>query len=312
MFFTSFLVSSVLFSSPIADSTEVAPIQVIEQTPYQQELSVAKQAALDAGVILMKHWKTDLGIETKSDNSPVTIADFESNELICSTLVQNFKSHGLLTEEKSDDPAINQATQNWNTSEYCWYVDPLDGTKAFIKGDTDFGIHIGLCRNGIPVLGVNYFPAMKTIYWAVEDQGAYRQVEDGEAERIHVRELPQQIVPIYSSERANAPFYCLLLDATPEEIEQVAGNVWSTGLRITLVAEGSADIFVTPGKNGGLWDYCSSHTILKEAGGVITDLAGEEIDYRNPSAKLKNGYLTCGNKAFHQKALEVARRGAKK
>jgi 3'(2'), 5'-bisphosphate nucleotidase len=309
------LLTAFLFASGIlaTSSAEASSIQPVQETSYKQELSVAKQVALDASTLLLSYWQNeDLIVETKPGekgraDSLVSEADIASNELICSSLVRKFPGYGILSEEKTTNPDINQAMQNWDTSEYCWYIDPLDGSQAFSEGKSDFGIHIGLCHNGIPVLGVNYFPVLKTMYWAVENQGAFKQFDGGKIEPICARQVSQQVVPIYSSS-GTISYYSRLLDVTAEEIELAGLAIISAGHKVSVIAEGSADILVTTAKNSGLWDYCSSHTILKEAGGIATDHNGNELDFREPNGNLPNGYISCGDKAFHQKMIEAIRR----
>src|SRR5579871_834681 len=118
---------------------------------YPKELETAVIVAKEAGSILLQYWNQgmDLEVEMKG-TSPVTLADFQSNELICKRLIAAFPDFGLLTEEKISGDEIEKAIARWRETEWTWVVDPLDGTRSYIAGRKDFGIHIALLHFGIP------------------------------------------------------------------------------------------------------------------------------------------------------------------
>ena len=287
--------------------TPPAIVQVVrgnEVRRLERELSVAQEAALSAGEVLLTYWKMDVSVQLKEgvrgDISPVTAADYASNELLCRMLVENFPDFGLLTEEEIADPQILEAISRWREAEYTWFIDPLDGTKSFVNGSDQFGIHIGLTRDGIPVLGVNYFPALKVMYWAVEGCGAYKAGEDGAAQQIFA-DGSEVIRPIRSSSEA------LFADQVYRELTGSADHprAGSAGLRFSLIAEGAANFYVSQGDRGSLWDLCSGHIVLKEAGGILTDRYGNEIDYRSSVVEAIHGCIASGGEAAHKRALEL-------
>lgn len=275
-----------------------------EVSCLEKELSVAQEAALAAGEILLSFWKMDVSVQLKEgargDISPVTAADFASNELLCKLLVEKFPDYGLLTEEEIEDPQVLEAISRWRKAEYVWFIDPLDGTKSFVNGSDQFGIHIGLTRDGIPVLGVNYFPALQIMYWAVEGRGAYKTGRDGVSRQIFT-DRSGTVRPIRSS--SDAPF----ADQIYRELTGSADHpkAGSAGLRFSLIAEGAANFYISQGDRGSLWDLCSGHIVLKEAGGILTDRFGNEIDYRSPVVEAINGCIASGSEAAHKRALEL-------
>lgn len=292
----------------ISFETPPAIVQVVGEVRYlEKELSVAQRGALLAGEVLLRYWKMDVSVQLKEgvrgDISPVTAADFASNELLCRMLVENFPEFGLLTEEEIQDPKVQEAISRWREAEYTWFIDPLDGTKSFVNGSDQFGIHIGLTRDGIPVLGVNYFPALQAMYWAVEGCGAYKMGEDGASHRIFA-DGSEVIRPVRSSSEA------LFADRVYQELTGSSEHpkAGSAGLRFSLIAEGAANFYVSQGDRGSLWDLCSGHIVLKEAGGILTDRYGNEIDYRSPVVEAVNGCIASGGEAAHKRALEVLRK----
>src|SRR5579871_1529768 len=140
-------------------------------------LAIALSMGLQAGKKIQSVKESrNLQVETKADNTPVTEADKASNEVICKTIQLYFPKHGILSEETiQGDKSLNEAIKKGVDAEWTWVIDPLDGTKSFIKSiqpdakDLDpryqgkhYGVHIGLLHDGQPVMGVNYYPETKT------------------------------------------------------------------------------------------------------------------------------------------------------
>ncbi len=229
--------------------------------------------------------------------TPVTIADFESNEAICKKLIAAFPDYGLLTEETIGGEIMEKAISCWRTAEWTWVVDPLDGTKTFISGRKDFGIHIALLHFGTPVLGVNYYPVSKTIYFAVDGCGAYIQVKNKALKRIYTEENPKMLRPIISSRKSTFvhSFYSAFLGMplTPKMLRKDFKCVGSCGLRLCMIAEGARDIYVSNGESGSIWDYASGSIILKEAGGFYFRSGGESSRFplRELQVQIRHAFL---------------------
>ncbi len=295
-----------LFVSCLFSKQEKAPV-----FSYPKELETAREAAREAGSILLQYWNRGVDLETElKGETPVTIADLQSNEAICKKLLAAFPDYGLLTEEKIDGEMMEKAIARWREAEWTWVVDPLDGTKSFIAGGKDFGIHIALLHFGEPVLGVNYYPVAKKMYLAVLGCGAYKQVRNGALKRIRVEGKAKVVRPVISSRKSSFVhlFYTSLLgmELTPKMLKRDFKNVGSCGLRLCMIAEGSRNIYASSGESGSVWDYASGAVILKEAGGNITDLKGKPLDFLSEDYKFKSGTLSSGSKEIFERAIQIS------
>ena len=164
----------------------------------------------------------------KEDATLVTLADKTANELICRTLMGSFPSYGLLTEEKMEEPvSFQKAIDEWPAFDKTWMIDPLDGTQNFSDNGNDFGIHIALTDNGKPVLGVNYYPALNTLYFAVKGSGAYKKAGTGSIERLLLLQEMGEIHPAYSkSDPTIESIYAKLLgESTQEKPKVILGQL---------------------------------------------------------------------------------------
>lgn len=288
----------------------------IVESEWAEEMNMACEATHRAGSFLYAFQRTDepLQVEQKAGYkgilSPVSYADKKSNAMICTLLHERFPAYGILTEEEVADESLQEATRSWRSAERTWIIDPLDGTKAFINKKKDYGIHIGLTMQGEPVLGLNYFPETDTLYYAIKGCGSYKQIGSDPAQAIHTPLPSAELLPLRNTnpEETRAIYEELLQQPlTPALIEELFPVVGSCGLRICLVAEGIRSVYISTGIRGGLWDYCSSDVIIKEAGGLLTDLDGNAIDYRDSDARLQNGSIVTHNPTLHEKIIRIHR-----
>ncbi|HSX38802.1 MAG TPA: 3'(2'),5'-bisphosphate nucleotidase CysQ [Chlamydiales bacterium] len=276
---------------------------------YPKALEIALETAKEAGNLLLEYWNRDVDLETQiKGSSPVTIGDLRSNELICKKLLTAFPEFGLITEEKVSEEIEHGALSRWREAEWTWVIDPLDGTRSFIAGKKEFGIHIGLMHFGVPVLGVNHYPVLKTTYFAMEGCGAYKQVKKKAPERIFVEKSTNVVRPVISSRKSQFvhSFYSRLLKMpiTQKMLRKDFKIVGSCGLRLCLIAEGTRNIYASSGESGRIWDFASGSVILKEAGGFISDLEGNALDFLSSDFKLKSGVLSCGPKDLFERSLK--------
>ncbi len=242
-------------------------------------------AALRAGQAIMEiytHPDTDWEVERKADNSPLTLADRRSHAVIAEAL--SASPYPLLSEEGVHLPY--EERKNWRT---LWIVDPLDGTKEFLKRNDEFTVNIALVEDGVPTLGVIYVPAKHTLYWGVKGEGAFRADVDGETLKVSdVVRIPQE------SAKAGRPFRVVASRShlSPETQQLIDGlrpahpdlDTVSAGssLKFCLVAEGKADIYprLAPTME---WDTAAGHAIALAAGCTVTDAAsGEPLRYNKP------------------------------
>lgn len=224
----------------------------------QKELDAAIALAYEAADAIMPIYeKKDKGIETKKNGTPVTIADKLANSIILEGILKKFPQDGIVSEEMKDVEGKR-----------CWYVDPIDGTKAFINKAGEFCIMIGLAIKEKPVLGVIYRPTTDEMYYGVKNHGAYKKVGK-KVQKIEIENSP--VIDSYVGE--NLPNS--IFQAYPELHSY---DMWSEGLRIMELVEGKADVhYLGKYNHAGTWDICAPQAILEAAGGVIRYIDGEKI-----------------------------------
>jgi 3'(2'), 5'-bisphosphate nucleotidase len=233
---------------------------------YENELAAMKRAAREAGAIILGIYnQTDVGIEFKKDSSPVTEADRLADEFIIRSLGSQFPGIPLLTEESADTPArLN--------SEFCFIVDPLDGTKEFIKRNGEFTVNIALCRQSRIVAGAIYLPVSDQLYYASSGSGSF--LDEG-----------KKTTQLHASQRRENPRLAVSRSHRTEEenllIEQLGiTEVIEAGssLKGCLVAKGDAEMYYRYG-NTMEWDVAAMQIIVEEAGGTMRHIDGNDIIY---------------------------------
>jgi 3'(2'), 5'-bisphosphate nucleotidase len=260
----------------------------------RRELDTAVDLARRAGKRIRALHGSGLAVERKDDNSPVTQADREANALIVGALAAAFPGDGILSEELPDDGSRL-------TRARVWMVDPLDGTKDFIRGREGFSVMIGLVDGARPALGVVYQPIGDKLYFATRGGGAHLSRGGGAPAPIHVSDVrePAQIRMVASKSHRT------------ESIDRVRAelgisdelNVGSVGLKLGLIAEGTRDLYVNPAGHSKLWDACGPEAILVEAGGRLTDLRGAPLDYRGQELGNVRG-LIASNGHLHDEVVQ--------
>jgi 3'(2'), 5'-bisphosphate nucleotidase len=257
---------------------------------YEKELSICKDIVLAASEEILKVYSTDFNVEKKDDASPVTKADIEANKVIVSILKKEFDY--LIVSEES----LNH--QQYCDEEYCFIVDPIDGTKEFIKKNGEFTINIALLHKDELVLGVVYAPVLKELYYAVKGQGAYLE-KDGITKKIQVSNRKNQLKILIS--RSHQRLKSIeLLEENSNRILKISRL--GSSLKGCRIACGDQDAYYRFGPTC-IWDTAAMQVIVEEAGGVLKLLNGEKIDYRkkdyindefyiiNDESNLFKGYL---------------------
>lgn len=247
---------------------------------YDRELHVARDAALATGEILQRYFR-DGGyeIESKGKNNPVTTADFEADSILKQILRDAFPAYGWLSEETADN-------SDRLTRERVWIVDPLDGTKEFIKGIPEFVVAIALADNGVPVMGVTYNPIKDELFCGVRGAGC---TLDGKAVTVSdTHALEHATILASRSETARGEWKAY-------EGRVIVRPIGSVAYKLALVAAGQADAtFTLTPKNE--WDIASGVALIVAAGGRVTDLHGGEVSFnqrevRTPGFVASNGHL---------------------
>jgi len=249
---------------------------------YQQYLDAVIAIAKDAGKAIMQVYATDFDVEKKPDNSPLTQADLAAHAVIVSALKALTPEIPVLSEESDDlEPDVRSSWQRY------WLIDPLDGTREFVKRNGEFTVNIALIDSHESVLGVVYAPVTGLLYFAAKGQGAYKQHATGSAFQIHTRAFSlNRLIVAGSRSHSDHNFQRFLHNihvdtgAVPELISM------GSSLKICLVAEGAADVYPRLGPTSE-WDTAAAHCVLQQAGGDIVDFEGQTLRY-NTKASLLN------------------------
>ncbi len=260
-----------------------------------RELGIAAELARRAGTLILRYFGTDVAVDTKAGNEPVTRADREASELIVTALRAGFPDDIIISEEAPDDP------RRLDPAHRVWFIDPLDGTRDFIRGRHGFSVMIGLVIGGRPQLGVVYQPQGDRMYTAAPGRGALLVDERGER-ALHCSEIADLAqIRLVASRSHRTPEIDRVKAALGIEDEM---NIGSVGLKLGLIALGERDLYVNPSSRSSAWDTCAPEALLAHAGGRITDLAGAPLRYDTSELKNLRGLLA-SNGRIHD---EVVRR----
>jgi len=251
------------------------------------ELTLAVEAiARTAGAEIKRIYQSGaFESHTKTDQSPVTSADYAANEIICQALAKLTPEIPIVSEELPDISC--EERQSW--SRY-WLVDPLDGTGEFIAGSGDFAVAIALIDQHIPTIGVIYAPIYDRCYLASRGRGAFRRDSNGLAP-ISIADEPQDNVKIAVSLRQSKE---TVLSRVSSNFTYQLIPMGSATLKSCLIAEGGADFYMRVGPTGE-WDTGAAHCILAEAGGDITDLSLQTLTYNKRDTLENPNFIVCGN-----------------
>lgn len=220
------------------------------------------EIAREAGSKIMGIYSQDFEVETKDDNSPLTQADRASNEVILAGLKEAYPEIPFISEETRATEFSER--KSWDLF---WLIDPLDGTKEFIKKNGEFTVNIALVKNGKPVLGVVYVPARKTTYYALSGEGSFKIDESGTKTALesatHYSEKDSIIVIASRSHLSDeVRQFVDDLKAKGKEVEFLSAG---SSLKLCLVAEGKADVYPRFGPTME-WDTGAAHAVAELAG----------------------------------------------
>lgn len=240
-------------------------------------LPEVRAIARRAGTVIMEVYTGNYQVDTKQDGSPLTTADRRAHGVILSGLVTLTPDIPVLSEES--EQRDHDARAQWPVF---WLVDPLDGTKEFIKGNDEFTVNIALIDGGAPVLGVVHVPALETMYWAFHGGEACKAARQQAPQPLRVRSYRGGRATVVASRSHGRG----ALKAFLEKLRNAEGDCeiksMGSALKICLVAEGTADVYPRLGPTSE-WDTAAAHCILNVAGGRLLDPAGRELVYNKPS-----------------------------
>ena len=254
------------------------------------ELDIAIRAAMEAGVAILDIYKGDFEVSTKDDDSPITIADLRSNEIIKKILSQT--NHAILSEEDKDN-------QDRLTEDTVWIIDPLDGTSDFVDKTGEFTIMIALIKNKKPILGVIGWPTEKTLFVAQKGSGAFRY-SNNMWEKISVTKISNlsECRAVGSRHHLSDTEKLFIKKLGIEDFTSIGSS-----LKVGKISSGEAEAYITTTDKMKEWDSAASYCIVSEAGGKMTDMLGNDITYNNKDVCHQNGILVT-NGLIHDKIIE--------
>ncbi|MBL9100129.1 MAG: 3'(2'),5'-bisphosphate nucleotidase CysQ [Myxococcales bacterium] len=237
-----------------------------------RERDLALALARECGALALSYQTGDLQTREKPDHAgPVTRADTEVNARIVTALRAAFPDDDIVAEESGAELRGRAR---------CWYVDPIDGTSEYARGEPEWAVQIGLCVDGDPVLGVVHEAGAGRLAWGLRWAGeSHAQLEQsGAAAPLRPSDRDLSALLLVSSKSHASPKILDVMRALAIPPERNL-RVGSTGVKTTAVARGLADLYVHPSRGTSLWDVCAPHAVLLAAGGVATDVRGVAIAY---------------------------------
>lgn len=248
-----------------------------------------KNIAANAGKVILEFFQEgDFKQFNKSDQSPVTSADYAANDLVIAALrkltpeipIMSEESEGLTLSDRVDWPMY-------------WLIDPLDGTQEFVAGRPDFAVNIALIINNKPSLGVIHAPVTNETFWAVEGSGAFKEL-NGNRTQLCANTIdpakPYLTVAISRVQKLQSITKYIKPEVNLEFI-----SLGSCALKSCLVAEGKADIYIRVGPTGE-WDTGAPQVIIEQAGGAIIDSNFEELSYNLRESFLNPDFMVVSDK----------------
>ena len=249
--------------------------------------------SIEAGKAILEIYNTHYNIEYKEDKSPLTDADKKSNDIICTHLKKNFPTIPLLSEEGKR--IAYEKRSRWPKF---WLIDPLDGTKEFIKRNGEFTVNVALIETGHPVLGVIYLPVKDQLYYGAEGLGAFKVINASRykidemktaAKKLPLKPKKEGVVTVVVSRSHFSKETQVFIDQLKNEHETVETVSAGSSLKLCLVAEGTADVYprLAPTME---WDIGAGQAIIEASGGRVCFYdSNKNVTYNKK--ELRNGWF---------------------
>jgi 3'(2'), 5'-bisphosphate nucleotidase len=251
----------------------------------QPDIDAVIEIARRAGRAILKVYENEFEIEHKQDKSPLTEADLASHKIIVDSLAALTPGIPVLSEESAAIPYSERRA--WRRY---WLIDPLDGTKEFIKRNGEFTVNIALIEDGVPVMGVVYVPVSGVLYQGTVGIGAVRIDDDGMKMSIRVTDRRRNPMLIAGSRTHAGDSLQRFLDRVGDhEIVRMGSS-----LKLCLVAEGSADVYPRLGPTSE-WDTAAAQAVVEAAGGQVTDTDLQPLRYNQKESLLNPYFLAFGD-----------------
>lgn len=257
---------------------------------FKDELETAKRIALEVWPKIAPIYDAPIEFEDKADGTPVTKADKLSNRFIVEEIRKKFPNDSIVSEEE-------KAVVNGRRT---WYIDPIDGTKGFIKHNGHFAIHIGFCEGKEPSIGVVYWPVAGEMYLGVVGEGAWRENSRGRIE-LKVRPMREGLVAMVNGDTSPAWLAPILSELGVKSIQ----NSGSEGLRLVKIAENIADMRICESERGSsTWDLCAPQAVVAAAGGIFGYTDGTSIEYTG-QGRMGKPYFVANSRGLADKILGI-------
>lgn len=254
----------------------------MKQPDMDKIIAIARQA----GAAILEVYQRDFEVSEKTDQSPLTEADLASHQIICGELAILTPDIPILSEESAVTPW--ETRQNWQRY---WLIDPLDGTREFVKRNGEFTVNIALIENGEAISGVVYVPVSDTLYFGSRNNGAFKQ--KGRQTPVAIKVNSEHSTPVQvAGSRSHAG------DSLRKFLDKLgAHEIVSMGssLKLCLVAEGRADIYPRLGPTSE-WDTAAAQAVVEAAGGRVTGLDMLPLRYNSKESLLNPHFLVFGDK----------------
>ena len=260
------------------------------------QLDTLLRIAKTAGNAILSVYRRagDIDVTIKDDNSPLTEADRDAHEIIIAELKRFTPSIPILSEE-SDGTSVDERL-SW--SRY-WLVDPLDGTKEFIKRNGEFTVNIALINKGAPELGIVHVPVTNISYLGKTGVGAWKVAATGEADVISITnfDLNPGQVRIVASRSHSGDLLDQLINTMEAELGKAEVVSMGSSLKICLLAEGKADIYPRLAPTSE-WDTAAAHAVLAAAGGDIVDTEFQALRYNQKESMLNPHFIAISDISY--------------
>jgi len=238
-------------------------------------LEAVRELVVEAGRAIMPFYRQRVAMSLKEDSSPLTAADLASHQFLVNSLPALLPGVPVISEESTP-----QSHSSACDLDRFWLVDPLDGTKEFLKATDEFTVNVALVENGRPVLGAVHAPALDVTYYASSGEGAWRKSPEGPPTRLATRRADVWRLSVVASKDHAGQ----MVKAMLERLSHPALRSMGSSLKFCLVAEGSADVYLRDVPTME-WDTAAAQCVVELAGGTVCTLDGKTLRYGKPGLK---------------------------
>ena len=248
--------------------------------------------AHEAAAAILEVYRQPFDVEHKGDDSPLTAADLASHRAIVNGLTRLTPEIPVLSEESAED--VSAARREWPR---LWLVDPLDGTREFVKRNGEFTVNIALIEDGVATFGVIQAPVTGELWWGTAGEGAFKRDAEGRDTPLRVREPAAAPLRVAASRSHRDPRTEAFMARMAEDMGESENASVGSSLKFCRIAEGLIDVYPRFGPTSE-WDTAAAQVILEGAGGAVVDPSGRPFRY-NQRARILNGdFIALGDPAL--------------